>query len=512
MPDPLQRLVLSRSLWLMVAPPILGFFWHLAAHLLDRSAGKARMEWTRRVGFGSVLLASAVTLGHVLTLARAPAQARALFQHVGSSVRAGPVVAGFDLLLDPLSGAACTLACVVAIAGGMFLASRASGSRSWKTWAWLELALAGCLLSFLSGGFVTMLLGWALAAAAGAWLAGWSDRKAGALRATRGALGCAALLLGASLLLREVDQAAPADPALVEPILDMTTHGDATRTPGAKRGVAAGRPPLTFPGLAAAFADSPSDERSEQGEVALALAVLVVAALGMSASTPPAGSPLALAAVASGAASSAIGPFLLLRLGFLVPLVSRGSAMMTGAGLVMLATAGQRALNGPRGPLRWITLVCGAPAGLTCISLGADGPDGAVLVMVSAGLIATLLGITAAWRGFSSSDCASPRGSFEEALLRGAPERAGALLMMFEHWVVDAIAGAAGVLLYASAWALDRFDVLVLALPADVLATRAVRLGRRVEPIIGGSVARIAWALVVLGLLAAIAHAVWTVR
>ena len=292
----------------------------------------------------------------------------------------------------------------------------------------------------------------------------------------------------------------------------MTTQGDATRTPGAKRVVLAGRPPLTFLGLAAAFADAPSGERSDQGEVALALALFVVAALGMSASTPPAGSPLALAAVASGATSSAIGPFLLLRLDFLVPLVSRGPAMMTGAGVVMLATASRRALNGPRGPLRWITWVCGAPAGLTCLSLGADGPDGAVLVMVSAGLIATLLGITAARRGLSSSDRASPRGSVEEALLRGAPERAGALLMMFEHWVVDAIAGAAGVLLYASAWALNRFDVLVLALPADVLATRVVRLGRRVEPIIGGSVARIAWVLVVLGLLAAIAHAVWTVR
>ena len=130
MPDPLQRLVLSRSLWLMVAPPMLGLFWHLAAHLRERRAGKARMEWTRRVGFGSVLLASAATLGHVLTLARAPAEARALVQHVGSSVRTGPVVAGFDLLLDPLSGAASTLACAVAIAGGTFLASRASGSRS----------------------------------------------------------------------------------------------------------------------------------------------------------------------------------------------------------------------------------------------------------------------------------------------------------------------------------------------------------------------------------------------
>ncbi|HEX4628685.1 MAG TPA: hypothetical protein VH137_07840, partial [Gemmatimonadales bacterium] len=481
-------------------------------HLRGPNAGKARLEWTRRVGFGSILLASAVTLGHVLLLVRAPAQARVFVQHMGSTVGGVLLVAGFDLLLDPLSGAACALACAVAIAGGLFLTARAPESASWKAWVWLELALGGSLLSFLAGGFVTMLFGWGLAAAAGAWLAGWSDRKAGAVRATRGALGAAALLLGASMLFREVDRAALADPAGSEPVLDGTAQADGSRAPLIARGVAVGTPALTFPVLAASLADPSADEHGARGEIALALALFVIAALGMSASTPPAGSPLILAAVSSGATSSAIGPFMLLRLDFLVPLVAGGAAILMGAGVVMVAAAAQRALKAPRGPLRWISLVCGVPAGLTCISLGTDGPNGAVLVLVSAGLIATLLGVTAARRGFSSKDCASPRGGLEEALLMGGPERAGALLMRFEHWVVDAIAGAAGVLLYASAWALDRFDVIVLALPADVLATRVVRFGRRVEPVVGGSLVRIAWSLLVLGLLAATARALWSAR
>ncbi len=516
MPDPLQRLVLSRTLWLIVAPPLAGFVWHLLEPL--RPAGKTppvpRSQMTWRVGVGSVLVASTATLSHVVRLARAPEGARALLQHAGSSVRVGSLVTGFDLLFDRLSGSACAFACAVAIAGAVLLLARPAEPSSWKAWAWLELALGSSLLSLLAGGFVTMLLGWGLASAAGAWLAGWSDVAAGAVRATRGFLAITALLLGSVLLGRESEVARYADIVPVEPGLAAAELGEVTRMSAGAGSV--GTPPRgparTFPELAASFAGLSTTEATDAGGLAFALVAFLVAAVATSASTPPVGAPLGLAAVASGATTSALGPFLLLRLDFLVPLVSRGGAMVAGAGVVMLAMASQRARLAPKGPSRWIALVCGAPAGLTFISLGTDGPRGAVLVFVSASLVAVLLAIAALQRGLSSNAGALRNADVDDALLRAGPERVGALLMTFEHWVVDAIAGAAGILLHASAWALDRFDVLVLAAPTDALATRAVRLGRRFEPIVGGSLVRAVLAVVVLGAFAAIALALWPVR
>ncbi len=525
MPDPLQRLVLSRTLWLMVAPPLLGFFWSLGRRL--RPAAEAQPEpWPRRVGVGSVLLASGATLVHVARLAYAPAGVGALLQRVGSGARIGPVDTGFDLLLDPLSGAACSLACAVAMAGAVLLvSSRAHQERNWKVWAWLELALAGSLLSFLAGGFVTMLLGWTLAGAAGAWLAGWTDRRAGAVRATRAALAMMALLVGATLLGREPEGDAysdesPSDPTLGATVLGATlgSSGSSSRreaiwSPGAI--AAPDRSSLSFSELGASFA-APSDEAPGRGDgVAPALAAFLIAAFVMSPSAPTPGSPLALTAVASGATTSALGPFLLLRLDFLVPLVARGAVAIAVAGALMLAIAGERALLAAKGPLplRWLALVCGAPAGLTLISLGADGSAGALLVLVAAGLTSAFLTITAVRRGVWSSDVAPPRrGGVDDALLRAGPERAAELLMAFEHWVVDALAGAAAVLLHAAAWTLDRFDSQVLAAPADMAGMRAVRLGRRVEPVIGGSIARVVWAVVVVCLCVAIALAIWPAR
>ena len=55
-------------------------------------------------------------------------------------------------------------------------------------------------MSFLADGFVPVALGWALAAAAGAWLAGWNDAGAGVIVATRGAAALAALLVASALL------------------------------------------------------------------------------------------------------------------------------------------------------------------------------------------------------------------------------------------------------------------------------------------------------------------------
>ena len=397
MSGPLQSLAVSRTLWLVVAPPLVAFVWQLATGL--RRAGVANDPWPRRIAVGAILVASAATLGHALGLAQAPEGTQALVEYTVGGARLGALEAGFGLVFDRLSGTASSLSCAVALGVAALIASRGVDRRRWQVWAWLELSLAGALLSFLADGFATTLLGWGLAVSAAAWLAGWSDPRAGAVRATRGALAIVAMLVGDALLLRGF----------------YTT---------------------------------------------LALAAFLVASVAMSASPPPPGAPLALSALDCGATTGVLGPFLLLRLAFLVPR-SPGAAWMVavvvGAWLVLI---GRRALAAPAGPWRWIVLAGGAPAALVLVALSVDGVQGGLLVLVSAGLVsALLLGVAGARL---SPPSPAPRGpSVERALLEHAPEAGAPLLMAFERWVVDAITGSVGVLVRALAWTLARFDAHV---------------------------------------------------
>jgi hypothetical protein len=400
-----ESMALSRTLWLVVAPPIAGFVTLLAKDLTAHRSPAGRLavgaeaeslaaraeSWARRAGVGSVVLASGATLGQALRLAREPAGTEAIVQPL--SAPSGPYDPGSGLRFDSLSATACALACAVALAVATYLATRAQRDR--RVWAWLQLALAGGLLSFLGDGFATLITGWTIVAAAAAWLAGWSDARAGAARATRGALAVMALLFGA---------------------VSSTAVG-ATTGP---------------------------------------LVAFLIAVAAMSASTPPSGAPRALAAVACGAATGLVGPFLLLRLAVLAPPPAGAASLVTVAGVVMLALVGVRALLEPAGPSRWLALVGGAPAGVTCISLGADGAKGGLLVFTSAGLAAAVLLLTADARRLPEGTRAAkdPEG----ALLGHLPEAAGVLLLSFERWVVDAIGGAAIAVGHASAWALSKID------------------------------------------------------
>jgi hypothetical protein len=191
----------------------------------------------------------------------------------------------------------------------------------------------------------------------------------------------------------------------------------------------------------------------------LAVVAFLCAAAAMSASTPPVGAPLGLAALGCGGTTGLLGPFLLLRVAEPAPLSLGASQVVAIGGALMTAGVVRQALRRLDGPSRWVAVAGGAPAGLTCISLGADGEKGGLLVLVTAGLIAMLLLVTAAQRGISTAPRANPaRTDLEAALLVGAPEAAGALLLSFERWVVDAIGGAVVVLARASAWALSTLD------------------------------------------------------
>src|SRR5579885_137964 len=96
----LQRLVLSRTLWLVVAWPLAGLAWQLvvARPLIEgaRDAGAVLRELARArvAGVGGVALAATATLGHALLLARLPAGARALYEPLGRAARFGALDAG----------------------------------------------------------------------------------------------------------------------------------------------------------------------------------------------------------------------------------------------------------------------------------------------------------------------------------------------------------------------------------------------------------------------------------
>ncbi len=438
-------------------------------------------------------------------------------------------------------------------------------------------------------------MGWTLAAAAGACLAGWTDVRAGAVAATRSAFGIAALLLGASVLFWGLGGAWEGDDYLrdAQPRFAAVRVGGwseegqrsqgeetpanesasltLTSAPGAlvyvddARTVAM-RAPFVGAPLSAGphtfrlhlgdasndlhigpVATDAGDEivlmplgptlsygemagllvvRDQSGEltpgralqagkapggvalVALALGALLVGAGAMSAGAPPAAGPLALAAVAQGVTTAAIGPFLLLRVAFLLSLAPRMGMLIAGVGVLSLAATAKRALALNGVPSRWMALVAGAPAGLTLVSLGTDGPRKAAFVLVAAGIVTAGLLLTAATR----ADVAGDRGAgpgLSQALFEGLPERLGALLVSFDRWVVDGVAGAAAVLMRMTVWVAARSDVHVLCAPADGVAVRATRLGHGLGPLVGGSLARVVWALLALLAAVVVAHAIW---
>lgn len=209
MPDyaaALQRLVLSRTLWLVVAWPLAGLAWQLLVarprieRARDAGAVLRELALARVAGVGGVALASTATLGHALLMARLPPGSRVLFEPLLRGARFGALDAGIDLLLDGRALAACALACAVTLATAAAISARPAPERGWRPWAWLHLALAGSLLAFLADGFVTAVVGWAISAGAAAWLAGWHGAAGGEAAAMRSALAVAAVVAAGALL------------------------------------------------------------------------------------------------------------------------------------------------------------------------------------------------------------------------------------------------------------------------------------------------------------------------
>ncbi len=278
---PLPSAILAHTLWLLVAPLLLGLAGHVTLacrRRRKRNAGDAAphearlLEGERGLGVLMVVLATVATAAHVVVLARRkPIGGFAILEYASQGVRIGRFDASAGLWFDPIAAAGCSFACVLALAAIVLLARRppVDGVRSW---AWIELALAGALLSFLADGIVTMALGWTLSAAAGAWLAGWAHARSGVLAGTRSGVALALLWVGTSLLFWGLGGTWRGDEYLGDPSPDFAAvrvgpWGDAaeheragaagtltlTSAPGAELDFDDGRSPV----LTSPFVDAP---------------------------------------------------------------------------------------------------------------------------------------------------------------------------------------------------------------------------------------------------------------
>jgi hypothetical protein len=204
MPDyaaPLQRLMISRTLWLILLWPILGAAWQMLVERRRPARGRSSDGSVGRgMALASLALATTATLAHIAILGRLPIGQRALFEPLTDGARIGQIDATLALWFDPLAAAGAALACLVALAAVLFAPPRLVRDKGWRAWTWIHLALVGALTAFLADGFVTTAVGWSVAALAGAWLEGWTDARAGMVAAMRGVVAICAMLLGAGLV------------------------------------------------------------------------------------------------------------------------------------------------------------------------------------------------------------------------------------------------------------------------------------------------------------------------
>jgi len=413
---------------------------------------------------------------------------------------------------------------------------RSPAPREWRVWAWLELTVAGALLSSTADGFVATAMGWALVAAAATWLGSWTDGRAAVVTAARAAAGIAALTVAASLLFwglggawRDGEYVPDALPRLAAVRLHHEPAG--TPPPASEEGSEEGPGSLTLTSMQGArvFVD---EARAPAMRAPFVRATL------------PAGSHVLRVHPGGSTEDALVGPFTLgsgdavalvqlgptlsfreiaaqLRVrnggdetGFrpaLARLASPLDAHVVLAALVILAlAAGAMSASSPPAEVpavmglvsRAIGVVLGASLLARVAFLVPLVHERAALAIAALGVAIGVVAVGLSGRGTGLHDSLFARG----------PERLGALVVSFERWVIEAAAGAFATLVRAAAWVAARSDVDVVGAPADAVAARVVRIARAMEGVIGQPLGRATWAFVMVLASAVIAHAVWPAR
>jgi NADH-quinone oxidoreductase subunit M len=476
--------VLTRTLWLLVAAPLAGTLWHLAAAVY----AKARVKEAPRGDVAGMLAiggcgGSAVV--HVAALAR---QAPGAFfvESLTSGARTARFDAPLALSLDPLATVAVALACLMALIAAVVLAAAPSapsappessaGSTGWRAWAWLELALAGAVLSFAADDPATMACGWSLSAIAGAWLAGWTDAEAAVRSGTRSAAGLLAFLLGTALLVWG---------------LRGTWHGDDyVWGPDVPGRIQFARGMLASPAVLDALRDRMSPWGAGAGPelVPAILTLWVLAAWAMSGAPLRTPAPAPLVAVGYGATTAWLGPFLLARGAALFGMAPRAHVFVACVAAAMAVSACAQALGRkdahPAGA--WAPFAAASPGVLAWIALGAsDGPDRltpAAGAVVGGALATASLLLFAVWPGVAlvpaDPEAIAPRSSIGPWLERGS-RSLGDLLLSYERWVIEATGRGLLVLAAVAAWAAMLVERDMIDRIGDAAASRVLRAARR---------------------------------
>jgi hypothetical protein len=527
---PLQRAILSQTLWVAVALPIAGLVAHAT---LARTPHRAR-----RVGLASTSLAALVTLAHSAQALLGAGGPRVLLEPLAGGARVGGLEIAFVLMFDPLSAVAACLACAVALAATVRLRALPPSQHDWRAWAWTDLALAGALLSFMAGGFASLALGWTFAAAAGACLAGWSDARAGGIDATRRAAGIVALLAAACLLYwglggdwegddysrdRQVQLAivrpgsvADDDVAAFDEPADPGAHGALTLAsePGAVVFLDESRTALArapFVGAAVPAGAHMLRVRLPEAEDEAVVGPVSFAG-GETVALVPLGPTLSFYDLAEQIGvrdrygEEPIRRALQQRAGFgagrlltIVTLLLVGAAIV--ASLPPRAPAAPRVLVATAGEVTTTLLGPSLLARLAFLLPGTRRPA------VAAFAVAALAAVGLAALRLRRPEEPRPPEIPGRRLVELAPVRAGHHLLAFEQWVIDAVGGSARGMTALSGWIASRSDAHLLGAPADAVARRVVRAGRRAGGLLGVPLSRLAWLLLLLAAVAAVALA-----
>jgi hypothetical protein len=541
---PLERWVLSRTLWLVLAPPAIALVW-LAALPRERS------RWARTIAAAALGLSLALIAVDALALSQAAGAV--LFDPVARGARIGPLMADSSLRFDAMTAGASALATLVALVTTVFVRDRGAV-------AWILLALLGGLLAFLADDLVLVAMGWSLAAVALAWSAGRQGSSAVAGTAVRGAAGIAALVVGAALAYGGLGswdelpyrEAPPSfeilslpgarEAGLSGPSLTMKSPAGATvfvddariplaRAPFENVALPSGAHVLrvrTGPASQDALVDETSsgagdamvlaptryglsleapvvDSDRAGWSPALVRAVIVawlVAALAMSARPPPVGSHVEGAVAA--ATSSLAGPYLLVR-SFQVLAPPRDCSilvMVAGCLLFAAAVRGAMAFDDHR---RWTSFAATAPAALTTLALGSGGAVEAAQVMLAGALVAAAVHLYVARRRGTHE----PATLSAESLFVELPGRMGALVATMDRWVIGSWVDGAAWGGRAFGWVLAWQDEHAMARPADSAARRLAGVARSVEPLVGAPMGRVTWGLLLLAAACLVARSLW---
>jgi hypothetical protein len=493
---------------------------------------------SRGIGVGSFLLSTAATVAHEVVIARTPAGARALFEPLVRCARIGQLDVGIDLWFDRLSAVACCVVCMVALGTSGVLLRRGPSPGDWRGWAWLELTVAGALLSSMADGFVTTALGWTLVATAATWLASWDDGRVAVITSTRCAAGIGALTVAASVLFWGLGGA----------------WRDAEYVPDPQPRFAVVR---SDEESVSAPSQAPEEDTDEPGPGSLTLTSMPTASVFVDdARNPAMRAPFVHAALPAGShvlrihpggsmGDAVVGPFAL-GPGDAIALVQLGPTLSFREIATELVVREGGDENEPRRVLAdrmspfgaHFVAVALAFLGLAAAATAASSPPtrapaalglasraiGLVLAPFLLARLAVLVPLVHPSRAAIAIAIAIAGGAIvvvafsrrsaglNDGLFARGPERLGALVASFERWVIEAIAGAIAVLVRAGAWIAARSDVDAIGAPADAAAERVVRAGLAAEGVTGQPLARAAWALVAMLVLVAIAHAVWPVR